>query len=179
MMRFLAICIGAMALVAPPASAAPSCRIPGGTTVAVGRVAKVIAIPTPNGSALFACIRRTGRKIDLDDGYSDARVAGRWVAWERRGRPGKWRIAVHDLRTGEERLVDGHVAAHSLLLTTRGTIVWAQERDDGPATPLFANDAVSGGRLLDGGAVDATSLRLAGRRVSWLSGGEPRSALVR
>lgn len=179
MTRILAICLAAVAVFAPTAAAAPSCRIPGGHTLATGRIAKLIAIPTPRGSALFACIRRSGRKISLDGTFADARLAGRWVAWQRAGRPGHWRIAVHDLRTGRERLVDGHVAAHSLVLTTRGTIAWAQRRDDGPGTPLFANDVVSGGRLLDGGDVDAASVRLAGRRVSWLSGGEPRSALVR
>jgi hypothetical protein len=166
-------------LTAAPAQAAPSCHLPAGRTVATGRIAKLIAIPTPSGSALYACIRRSGRKVYLDDGYSDPRVAGRWVAWQRAPRPGKWRIAVHDLRTGKERLVDGHVAARSLLLTLRGTIVWAQQQDSAPDTPLFANDVVSGGRLLDGGAVDPTSLSLAGRRVSWVSGGEPRSAVVR
>jgi hypothetical protein len=115
----------------------------------------------------------------LDDSYTDARLAGRWVAWQRTGRPGKWRIAVHDLRTGKERLVDGHVGAHALLLTARGTIVWPQQNEGTPETPLFANDTVSGGRLLDGASVDPASLRLAGRRVSWLSGGEPHSAVVR
>jgi hypothetical protein len=169
----------ALATATAPASAAPSCRLPGGRTVAGGHIAKLLVIPTPGGSALFACIRRSGRKVLLDDSYTDARIAGRWVAWQRAGRPGKWRIAVHDLRTGKERLVDGHVAAHSLLLTSRGTIVWAQQRDEGPETPLFANDTVTGGRLLDGASVDPASLRLAGRRVSWLAGGEPHSAIVR
>jgi hypothetical protein len=164
---------------APAADAAPSCRVPGGRTVATGRIAKLIRIPTPDGSALYACIRRSGRKIALDEDATSARVAGRWVAWQRAGRPGRWRIAVHDLRTGRERLVDGHVAANSLGLTTRGTIVWAQDQDTSTATPLFVNDTVSGGRLLDGGEVDAKSVRLSGRRVSWVSGGERHAATVR
>jgi hypothetical protein len=159
--------------------AGASCRVPGGHTVAAGKVAKLIAVPTPRGSALLACIRRSGRKIALDDSYSDARVAGRWAAWQRAGRAGHWRIAVQDLRTGKSRLVDGHVAAHSLGLTSAGAVVWAQQQDSGEGTPLYANDADRGGRLLDGGAVDATSVRLAGRRVSWLSGGERRAAVVR
>ena len=162
-----------------PAAASPSCRIPGGHAVATGEVAKLIAVPTPAGSALVACIRRSGRKVALDDGFADARVAGRWVAWQRPTDNGGWRIAIHDLRTGKERLVIGHVAAHSLRLTTRGSVVWAQEQDDSPDTPLFANEASSGGRLLDGGPVDAASVDIAGRRVSWLSGGVPRSAIVR
>jgi hypothetical protein len=166
-----------LTVLAPGASAA-SCRVPSGRVVATGEVAKLIAVPTPGGSALFACIRRTGRKIALDDSYSDARVAGRWVAWQRAGRAGKWRIAVHDLRTGKERLVIGHVAEHSLQLTARGSVAWAQEQDGSPATPLYANDVEDGGRLLDNGEVDAASVDLAGRRLSWLSGGEPRSALL-
>jgi hypothetical protein len=170
---------GVLAAAASPAVAFPSCRLPGGRTVATGRVAKLISVPTPGGAALFACIRRTGRKVALDDAYSDPRVAGRWVAWQRAGRAGKWRIAVHDLRTGKERLVNGHVAEHSLGLTTRGSIVWAQELDGSADTPLYANEVDLGGRLLDGGAVDAASVDLAGRRVSWLSGGEPRAALLR
>jgi hypothetical protein len=181
MNRILCVLVAAIALAAAaaPAPAAQSCRLPGGRTVATGQIAKLLAIPTPSGSALFACIRRSGRKVLLDDSYTDARIAGRWVAWQRAGRPGKWRIAVHDLRTGKERLVDGHVAGHALLLTSRGTIVWPQQKDDGPETPLFANDTLAGGRLLDGTSVDPASLRLAGRRVSWRSGGEARSAVVR
>jgi hypothetical protein len=168
----------AIALPAAPAEAA-SCRMPAGRVVATGAVAKLIAVPTPGGSALFACIRRSGRKVALDDSYTNARVAGRWVAWQRAGRGGKWRIAVHDLRTGKERLVIGHVAKRSLRLTSRGSIAWAQELDGSPRTPLYANEVDDGGRLLDGGGVDAASVDLVGRRLSWLSGGEPRSALLR
>jgi hypothetical protein len=147
--------------------------------VATNRSAKLLALPTPQGAALYACIRRTGRKIALDDSFSDARLSGRWVAWQRAGRPGHWRIAVHDLRTGRERLVDGHVAAHSLGLTTRGSIVWADRLDSGTHTPLFANEVSSGGRLLDGGDVDPTSVMLEGRRVTWFTDDVQRSALVR
>ena len=64
-------------------------------------------------------------------------------------------------------------------LTAAGTVVWAQEQDSGGGTPLYANEVGRGGRMLDGGAVDAGSVRLAGRRVSWLSGGQPRAATVR
>jgi hypothetical protein len=162
-----------------PAAKAASCRIPSGRVVTTGEVAKLVAVPTPRGSALFACIRRSGRKVALDDSYSDARVTGRWVAWQRAGRGGRWRIVVHDLRTGKERLVIGHVAAHSLKLTARGSIAWAQEQDGSPATPLYANEIEDGGRLLDSGDVEAASVDLAGRRLSWLSAGEPRSAILR
>src|SRR3954462_4543569 len=132
--------IAASTALVTPASASASCRVPGGHTVATGRVAKLIAVPTPDGSALFACIRRSGRKVALDDGFTDARVAGRWVAWQRRGANGKWRIAVHDLRTGKERLVIGHVASGSLCLTARGSIAWAQQQESSEATPLYANE---------------------------------------
>lgn len=171
---FIAIC-----LLPASAAAADPCRIPAGRTVATGKVAKLIAVPTPSGVALFACVRRSGRKVALDDSYTDARVAGRWVAWQRARRANGWRIVVHDLRTGKERLVNGHVAEHSLGLTARGSIVWAQAVDSGPQTPLYANEVEDGGRLLDGGDVDADSVDLAGRRVSWLSGGERRAALLR
>jgi hypothetical protein len=173
---FLALVI--LACVAPTAEAA-SCRVPNGRTVATGRLAKLVAVPTPGGSALYACIRRSGRKIGLDVGYADARIGGRWVAWQRASRAGSWRIAVHDLRTGKERLVDGHVAAHSLLITTRGSIVWAQQQDNSLDTPLYANELVGGGRLLDAGTVDASSIDLAGRRVAWISAGVRHTALVR
>src|SRR5213075_3035265 len=92
------------------------------------KVAKLISVPTPGGAALYACIRRSGRKIPLDLRYADARLAGRWVAWQRHSRS-KWRIDVHDLRTGRERLIDGHVTDHALFLTTTGTAVWAQRLD--------------------------------------------------
>lgn len=166
-------------VLAAPASAAPSCRIPGGKTVARGSLAVLISIPTPDGTALFACVRRTGRKVPLDDSFADAHLAGRWVAWQRPSRAGKWRIAVHDLRTGKERLVIGHVAAHSLVLTTRGSIAWAEQLDGSDATPLYANELTSGGRLLDGGDVDASSVDISGRRVLWVSGGVERTAVLR
>ena len=168
-----------MALLPGAGQAAGGCAIPGGKTIASGRVATLITVPTLKGFALFACIRRSGRKIALDEDVGDARLAGRWVAWQRPKTDRGWRIAVHDLRAGRERLVVGHVAAHSLRLTTRGSVVWAQELDTSPATPLYANELGSGGRLLDDGAVDATSVALAGRRVSWVSGAGRRSALVR
>lgn len=170
---------GVIAASATPSVAASSCRVPAGRVVAGGSVAKLLAVPTPGGSALFACIRRSGRKVALDDAFADARLAGRWVAWQRPGGRGKWRIAVHDLRTGEERLVIGHVAEHSLRLTTRGSIAWAQQLDDSAATPLYANEIGRGGRLLDGGGVDARSLRLAGRLLSWVSDGQEYSAVLR
>jgi hypothetical protein len=166
-------------VLAAPANAAASCRVPGGHTVAKGRITVLIAVPTPDGTALLACIRRSGRKVALDDSFADARVAGRWVAWQRASRNGQWRIAVHDLRTGKERLVIGHVAAHSLVLTTRGSIAWAEQLDDSEATPLYANELARGGRLLDGGDVDASSVDIAGRRVFWVSGGVERSAVLR
>ncbi len=179
-MKPIAVALFSAALLglAPGAAAAPSCHIPGGRTITTGSVARLVSVPTPGGSALFACIRRSGRKIALDDSYANPRLSGRWVAWERKGRPGRWRIAVEDLRSGDVREVDGHVAARSLKLTARGTIVWAQQKESGPETPLFSNDVVTGGRLLDGGAVDATSVRLEGRHVRWISGGVPRSAVV-
>ena len=179
MKRIWATVFAALVLLPASAGAAPSCSIPGGRVIGSSNVARLISLPTPQGAALFACIRRSGRKLALDDTYSDARITGRWVAWERAGRPGHWRIAVHDLRTGKERLVSGHVAAHSLGLTARGSIVWAQQLDTGPQTPLFANEAGQPGRLLDGGEVDATSVRLSGRRVRWFSSDVLRSALVR
>jgi hypothetical protein len=171
--------LAAVLLPATTAAAAPSCRIPGGHTVASDSVARLIAVPTPDGSALYACIRRSGRKVPLDDGFADARLTGRWVAWERRDRPGQRRIVVHDLRSGKERLVNGHVAAHSLRLTARGSIVWAQRLENALQTPLFANEPGRGGHLLDGGEVDATSVVLNGRHVTWFSSDVLRSATVR
>jgi hypothetical protein len=169
-----------LATAAGPAHAASSCRVPGGHVVATDSLAKLVAVPTPDGSALYACIRRSGRKIPLDDAYADARLAGRWVAWQRPTRLGKWRIAVHDLRTGKERLVIGHVAAHSLRLTTRGSIAWAQAIDGSDSTPLYANEVGRrSGRVLDDGDVDAASVRLRGRLLSWVSGGQQYAALLR
>jgi hypothetical protein len=179
-MKHAAAALAASVLLAVPGSAvAASCRIPGGRTIASGRVAKLLSVPTPQGPALYACTRRSGRKVALDIDFSDARLAGRWVAWQRPGRPGRWRIAVHDLRTGRERLVDGHVAARSLRLTVRGSVVWAQQPESGTETPLYANETTTGGRLLDGGNVDPTSVKLAGRRVTWFRDDVMYSALVR
>jgi hypothetical protein len=167
---------GRMALTSP-VGAAPSCRLPAGHTVARNRIAKLIAVPTPDGSALYACIRRSGRKIPLDIGFADARLAGRWAAWQRRQGSGDWRLDVRDLRTTRERLVIGHAAEHALFLTTTGTVVWAQRLD--PDVAVFANDVKTGGHLLGRGAIDPASLRLSGRRVSWRADASDYTADVR
>lgn len=171
-------CIAVLAglLAASPATAHPSCHLPAGRTIATDRVAKLIAVPGLRGTALFACIRRTGRKVALDERYADARLSGRWVSWQRHT-GGQWRIDVHDLRSGRERLVDGHVTDHAVFLTTTGTVVWAQAFDQGVF--VFANDLRTGGHLLDNGAIDPSSLRLSGRHVSWLKDGQLSSADVR
>ena len=180
MLRWAAIVAVFLVFSAGPAGASTaSCRIPGGKVIASDPLARLISVPTLQGHALYACIRRSGRKVTLDDSFSDARLTGRWVAWQRRGRPDHWRIAVHDLRTGHERLVDGHVAAHSLGVTSRGSIVWAQQQESGTETPLFANEVKAGRRLLDGGAVDAASVRLEGRKVTWLRKGLEYRAYIR
>jgi hypothetical protein len=172
----LALCV----LPTPAGAHRASCHMPAGRTVATTQLTRLIAVPTPQGAALYACIRRSGRKVALDDGFSDARASGRWVAWQRPRQAGQWRIAVHDLRTGKERLVDGHVAAHSLRLTVRGTIVWAQQQESVRETPLYANDVKTGGRLLDSGDVDPASVRLAGRHVYWFTRDDiEHDALVR
>jgi hypothetical protein len=168
----LAVLVG---IAAASAGAGPSCRVPGGRTIATGKVAKLISVPTLKGPALFACVRRTGRKVALDDSYSDARLAGRWVAWQRHTGD-RWRIDVHDLRRGRERLVDGHVVDHSLFLTTTGTIVWVHPETQGYA--VFANDVRKGGHLLDNGNIDPSSLRLSGRHASWRKDGALFSADV-
>jgi hypothetical protein len=162
---------------AAPAAAGASCRLPSGRVIAAGKVAELIALPTPAGAALYACIRRTGRKIALDEGYSDARLSGRWVAWQRRAGGDRRRIDVHDLRTGRERLVDGHVAGRALFLTTTGTIVWAQQLDR--SVGVFANDVRRGGRLLGNGAVEVGSLRVSGGHVNWRQDGLQYTADVR
>lgn len=162
---------------AASAQAAPSCRIPGATTIARGEIAVLLSVPKPRGRVLLACIRRSGRKEYLDDDPRVPRLAGRWVTWETERRAGH-RLVVHDLRTGSERLVVGRVAARALVLTRRGTVAWVQHRA-GRARPLYANDTEAGGRLLDSGDVDPGSLRLVDRRLSWSSDGLTHSTLLR
>jgi hypothetical protein len=166
-----------LALTAFPAAADASCHIPGGRSIARNRVARLISVPSPGGSALFACILRTGRKVALDEPYADARLAGHWVSWQRRNPDGQWRIAVHDLRTGRERFVDGHIAGHAAFLTTTGTAVWAQQFSG--FVGIFANDLRTGGHVLGKGQIDPASLRLSGRLVSWRQDGADYTADVR
>ena len=175
-LKHAAAAIVCLLTMAAQASAAPSCRVPGGHTVATDRIARLIGVPTPVGNALYACIRRTGRKVPLDISYSDARLAGRWAAWQRHEN-GRWRIAVRDLRSGRQRLIIGHVAEDALFLTTTGTAVWAQllPSDVG----VFANSLAGDGRLLGRGAVEPASLRVRGRHVSWRAGGSDYTADVR
>ena len=178
MKQILGTFFAVVSMTAPAAAAAqPSCRIPGGRTVARDRVAELIAVPTPQGSALYACIRRNGRKIALADRFTHARLAGRWVAWQRHA-AGSWRIVVYDLRARRARFVDGHVARDALFLTTTGTAVWANRLPD-ESVGVFANDLRTGGHLLGRGAIDPASLRLSGRHVTWREGTDRFSADVR
>jgi hypothetical protein len=169
------LAISATAALAAPAEAA-SCRIPAAHVIARGKVAKLLSVPTPDGAALYACIRRSGRKVALDIGFANARLSGRWVAWQRHA-GGKWRIDVHDLRTGRERLIDGHAADRALLLTTTGTAVWAQRFDT--EVGIYANDLRTGGHLLGRGEIQPSTLRLRGRRVSWKAADGDYTADVR
>ena len=84
-LKHAAAAIVCLLTVAAQASAAPSCRVPGGHTVATDRIARLIGVPTPVGNALYACIRRTGRKVPLDIGYLGEWKTPFWVGDENRG----------------------------------------------------------------------------------------------
>ena len=117
------------------AHAAPSCRVPAG-----GRS------PRDGSRSSSGSRRRTARRSTRVSAAAAARSRStrlrRARAWRAAGSRGSARArrAAGDRGArpahGRERLVDGHVAAHSLELTTRGTIVWAQDQDDSAATPL-------------------------------------------
>jgi hypothetical protein len=193
---------------APPAAASAgagkrTCAAKGAKTVAQNRHARVFTTPGRGGDEvgrLYACLRRTGRRVRVDtatdDGYTTSsaynavRLTGRYVAWQHSDfdvsckadcppgyDPSSAHLRVHDLRTRRTRRVAGELGEGTALVLARtGAIAWIQ-----PGSPVSvrAADATGARVLYAGDDIDGGSLTVRGTTVGWIAGGTPMSAELR
>lgn len=198
----------ALAAALPTASSAAtkkrSCSAKGAETVAKNRYVRVYTLAGRRGTdeiaRLYACLRKTNRRVRLDtasdDGYVSAqtfdtvRLNGRFVAWQHSEYDGSCKdqcppgydqtpveLRVANVRTRKVKRVDGSLGeGDALVVTRRGAIAWIEPGDP---VSVRAVDA-DGRRVLDeGDDIDGGSLRLSGSTVSWIAGGAPMSAVLR
>jgi hypothetical protein len=182
---------GAALTAAPAASAAATHRDPcvrHATRVMQRTTAAVRIFVTRNGNGIYACARATGRVTAM---YRDAGVytvglirsiQGPFVAYDNcigscipgtTEHPGHPAYVVLDVRRGTRRTVDPYPARASL--GADGALV--SLAFDGPVGTLTAWDR-GGVRVLDTGAIDTGSVRLAGGVVRWTAGGTAHRAAV-
>ena len=158
---------------------------------------------------LYGCLSANGRKQVLSErsddayvtrsGFDDVRLAGRYVGWHSFATDVSCKVdcppdynakresvIVYDLRrrrmarrsvlssaTGASL---GYTAA-SLALTQRGGLAWLSPGTPGPQQLIVADGG--GRRVLDTGAIAATSLRAEISIVSWIRDGVERFARLR
>jgi len=158
---------------------------------------------------LYGCLSANGRKQVLsersDDGYvtgsgfDDVRLAGRYVGWHsfatdvscKADCPPNYnakresvivydlrrrRIAVRSVLSGATGASLGYTRA-SLVLTQRGGLAWLSPGTPGPQQLNVADGG--GRRVLDTGAIAASSLRAEISIVSWIRDGVERFARLR
>jgi hypothetical protein len=182
---------------APAAGAAqPKGKCRGGTTVASNSVARLYE----KGQSLFGCLWSDNERIEIDseydddftlrEGYMDARLGGRFVAWTHWAQdvsckadcpPGydeaTYTVNRIDLKTERTRTTPGVPAGATLRVNKRGAITWL-ERLGGGVRDLHAWDA-DGHRVLDTGPISSRTYSLGAASVRWVNGGEERSAPLR
>jgi hypothetical protein len=198
------VTVAAALLAAVPAQAlrVGQCRLGKGAAISVASKRAVI-FRRKDRRGLFvayACHLRVGRNFRLsnhDDPNGDTTVVpkaltGRYAGYAVTHCPGPGgedcisRVFVRDTRNGKTlRSARAYVGAtndfftDSLVLAPNGDVAWIAESDD-PSEAFEVRAATAGGTTqLDAGPeVDPDSLALAGRRVYWTVGGEPRSAVL-
>lgn len=184
-------------------SRAKSCKVRGSQTIDQNRTARVYEVAARGSgdvtSRLFACIRRTGRKIELEeasdngldqsDSYGTVRLNGRFVAWSETVTDASCRadcppgfdgtttgVTVRDLRARRARGVETSMAVTDLVVTTRGIAAWIEGTSDGAEVRSWTPGSST--TLLDSGAIALTSLRLVRDVASWRKGGSTFSATL-
>jgi hypothetical protein len=199
MRRLIALLVlaGLVAVAAPaPAGAKARCAAKRSHTVAKNRLVRVYSVSRNGNRRLRGCLRATGRRVlvvrEYDDGYvesgtyRDVRLAGRFVAVVfdatdvscKAACPPDYEatqtsVVITDVRSRRDRTTRTHEAAGSLRLSTAGVAAWLAPIAGG--FEVHAYDG-SGEPVLDSGAIDPASLRLAGLHLTWANAGVARSA---
>jgi hypothetical protein len=202
--RLLALIVlaGLVAFAAPaPANAAGKkarCAAKRSHTVAKNRLVRVYSVSRHGNRRLTGCLRATGRKLlvvrEYDDGYvesgafRDVRLAGRFVAvvfdatdisckaacppdYE----PTLTSVVISDIRKRRDRTTRTDAQAGSLRLSTAGVAAWLAPIEGG--VELRGYDG-AGENVLDSGAIDPASVKLAGLQLTWANAGAARSATL-
>jgi hypothetical protein len=201
----ISLAVAAVALVAAaPASADKlgNCHIPRGAKVSAATKHAVIYRKKDKRGLYvsYACHLSVGRPMRLsnhDDPNGDTVVvpktlAGRYAGYAVTHCPGPGgedcisRVFVRDTRNGKTlRSARAYVGAtndfftDALVLAPNGDVAWIAESDD-PAEAFQVRAATAAGvTQVDAGPdVDRGSLALAGDRIYWTVGGQPRSAVL-
>jgi hypothetical protein len=193
----LLVFAGLVAVAAPaPAGAKARCAAKRSHTVAKNRLVRVYSVSRNGNRRLRGCLRATGRRVlvvrEYDDGYvesgtyRDVRLAGRFVAVVfdatdvscKAACPPDYEatqtsVVISDVRSRRDRTPRTHEAVGSLRLSTAGVAAWLAPIAGG--FEVHAYDG-SGEPVLDSGAIDPASLRLAGLHLTWANAGVARSA---
>jgi hypothetical protein len=204
MRRLIALIVlaGLVAFAAPAAVGAAGkkarCAVKRSHTVAKNRFVRVYFVSRRGNRRLTGCLRATGRKLlvvrEYDDGFvesgvfRDVRLAGRFVAvvfdatdvsckaacppdYE----PTQTSVVISNIRTRRDRATLTHEQAGSLRLSSAGVAAWLAPIEGG--LELHGYDG-EGQRVLDTGAVDPASVKLAGLKLTWANAGAPKSAAL-
>jgi hypothetical protein len=203
------LCIGLVATAPASAAgrkAKPSCAKKGSKTVRRGAGVRVFTAPARSDGErvvrLYGCLSSDGRKQVLSEradddyvtssGFDDVRLAGRFVGWHSFAtdvsckadcppgyNPRSESAIAYDLRRRRiaRRSVLSAYTAGSMALTQRGGLAWLSPGTPGPQQ-LIALDG-GGRRVLDTGAIAASTVRAEISIVSWVRDGVERFARLR
>ena len=184
------------------------CGQDGGRTLMANRSVRLYFITSPLGNKYVRyCWIRTGRTTDLEatagpptQFLPELRIAGRYLAtasvdFDRKQPiyPGvDLRVAVRDVKRDRcisafhpdpaysGRYDDGAPGVTDLELSSQGAVAWiasgAPNRDD----HFYVQKADASGRAVldEGPEIDTRSLAITGRRIFWMSGGVPKTAVL-
>jgi hypothetical protein len=192
--------VPAALLAAPSAQAATDhCRpLPKrATVVAKNKTATVYTVPNGLGDKnLYGCLRSNGHRTKIAEGSDDGieayskfdqiRLNGRFVAWQWNDYdisckaacpegydPNTFSLERFDLKRGRPYQVTGEATAGALVVSGRfGRIAWVQKNGD--AFEVHVNK-----RVVDSGAIDPASFKLAGSTLSWTNAGAPKTTTLR
>jgi hypothetical protein len=190
------------------AASSSSCHKPRGYVVQA-KSHEAVVFRRRSGLRAYGCLYRRGKLVLLSDAVGNYRLAGRYVAYllHSSDTEGTFtRVMVRDLRSGgfrhieaaysqlpESRPDDGEADAKVTDLTLKrdGAVAWISCPPSDPgANHCYASDPEApyevwradsrGRKLLDASdAVGLRSLHREGARITWLRGGEMRSATLR
>ena len=205
MRRLLALLVlaGLVVVAAPRRRAPPAkkarCAAKRSHPVAKNRLVRVYSVRRNGNRRLTGCLRATGRKLlvvkEYDDGYvesgvyRDVRLAGRFVAVvfdatdvsckaacppDYEADPDLGRHQRHPHAAGPDH-AHARAVPGSLRLSTAGVAAWLAPIEGG--LELHGYDG-TGEPVLDSGAIDPASVKLAGLQLTWANAGAPRSAAL-